>query len=181
MYCILAFYVRFIKACMNPRKKAETSKQICKTDQYLGFSGNRLSQCWILVASCGLGHGYKANPDSIPPPPAAGATLRLECVHHRGGGECHGGGDRGCPGQQVRAGSDQGPASLVSAGSCTCCWARSPLSRATAWSTSATVTTTTWVTGSWASCTRPPSRSWTASTSRSWGPAAAPCVRQGQV
>ena len=35
MYCILAFYVRFIKARMNPRKKAETSKQIFKTDQYL--------------------------------------------------------------------------------------------------------------------------------------------------
>ena len=109
MYCIVAFYVRFIKACMNPRKKAETSKQICKTDQYLGFSGNRPSQCWILAALCGVEHGFKANPDSIPPPPAAWATLRLECVHHRGGGECHGGGDRGCPGQQVRAGSDQGP------------------------------------------------------------------------
>ena len=103
MYCILAFYVRFIKACMNPRKKAETSKQICKTDRYLVFSGNSPSQCWIL-ASCGVDNGYKANPDSIPPPPAAGATLRLECVHHRGGGECHEGGDRGCSGQQVGAG-----------------------------------------------------------------------------
>ena len=43
MYCILAFYVRFIKACINPRKKAETSKQICKTDQYLGYSGRPVS------------------------------------------------------------------------------------------------------------------------------------------
>ena len=117
MYCILAFYVRFIKACINPRKKAETSKQICKTDQYLGFSGNRPSQCWILIASCGVDNGYKTNPDSIPPPPAAGVTVRLKRLHSRsGGGECHGGGDRGCPGQQVRAGSDQGPGPGLRAG-----------------------------------------------------------------
>ena len=95
----------FHQSLPKAAKKAETSKQICKTDRYLGFSGNRPSQCcWIFVALCGLGHGYKTNPDSIPPPPAAGATLRLQCVHHRGGGECHGGGDRGCSGQQVGAG-----------------------------------------------------------------------------
>ena len=179
MYCIVAFYIRFIKACIKLRKKAETSKQICKTDQYLGFSGNRdpvSAGSWRCVE-----HGFKANPDSIPPPAAAGATVRLERVH-RGGGECHGGGDRGRPGQQVRAGQTRtrSQASLVSAGSCTCCSARSPLPRATAWSTWATVTTMTWVTASWASCTRPPSPSWTASTSRSWGPAADPCARQGQ-